>query len=147
MRVLQSSGFSTSNSSNSNLSAQKDQQQQLAQKSPSASSFAGKIRTFLGQRPPAELIATHLPAYFPYTQPKVLRHTARQSMRFSGIHGAGLGRRDSGVSVSQLAAAANVAGPRSRFSSSTVGSRSHTNISSGRASMQSKLSARLVLTS
>lgn len=67
-------------------------------KSPSASSFAGKIRTFLGARPPSELIATHLPAYFPYTQPKVLRRTVRQSMRFSsGAAGVPGGQRDSAI--------------------------------------------------
>lgn len=68
-------------------------------KSPSSSSFAGKIRNFLGARPPSELIATHLPAYFPYTQPKVLRRTVRQSMRFSSSNPGGLGRRDSAISM------------------------------------------------
>ncbi|KAL5532741.1 STE11 [Sanghuangporus sanghuang] len=84
-------------------------------KSPSASSFAGKIRTFLGARPPSELIATHLPAYFPYTQPKVLRRTVRQSMRFSS--GAGLGQRDSAIAGAGLAANARRA---SRMSTATA---------------------------
>ena len=86
-------------------------------KSPSSSSFAGKIRSFLGARPPSELIATHLPAYFPYTQPKVLRRTVRQSIRYSSSNPGGLGRRDSAVSV---LAAQSLAGRRSsRMSTAT----------------------------
>ncbi|KAL5511240.1 STE11_2 [Sanghuangporus vaninii] len=109
-------------------------------KSPSASSFAGKIRTFLGARPPSELIATHLPAYFPYTQPKVLRRTVRQSMRFSS--GAGLGQRDSAIAGAGLAANARRA---SRMSTATAAGgrtsmaleKEHQNRNQRRASMAS----------
>ncbi|EJD02304.1 Pkinase-domain-containing protein [Fomitiporia mediterranea MF3/22] len=103
-------------------------------KSPSASSFAGKIRTFLGARPPSELIATHLPAYFPSTQPKILRRAVRQSMRFSSGAGIG-GRPESGISASGVL---GQAGNRraSRMSTSTAG-RSSLTLENRRSSMAS----------
>lgn len=74
---------------------------------------SSKLRNFFGQRPPSELITTHLAEYFPNTEKKVLERTRRQSMlRASGM---GLvGRRDSIISYK--------APPRSRFSVSTQGS-------------------------
>ncbi|KAH9856962.1 hypothetical protein C2E23DRAFT_721053 [Lenzites betulinus] len=70
-----------------------------------------KLRNFFGQRPPSELITTHLAEYFPFTEKKVLERTRRQSMmRQSGVPG----RRDSILSF-------NVPS-QSRFSVSTLGS-------------------------
>lgn len=103
-------------------------------KSPSTTTFAGKMRAFLGQRPPSELIATHLPAYFPYTQPKLLRKTVRQSARYSGIHGLG-GKRDSAISI--VGNGQNFVGVKSRFSSSTQGSLHRASMSPSRASLAS----------
>jgi mitogen-activated protein kinase kinase kinase len=80
---------------------------QAAAKKPS------KLRNFFGQRPPSELITTHLTEYFPFAEKKVLR-TARHSMmlRASTVgHG---GRRESTMSL-------NPPLP-SRFSTSTQGS-------------------------
>ncbi|KAF4615438.1 hypothetical protein D9613_003091 [Agrocybe pediades] len=39
-----------------------------------------KLRNFFGQRPPSELITNHLTEYFPNTEKKVLKRTARHSM-------------------------------------------------------------------
>ncbi|KAJ3499937.1 hypothetical protein NLJ89_g10008 [Agrocybe chaxingu] len=39
-----------------------------------------KLRNFFGQRPPSELITTHLTEFFPNTEKKVLQRTARHSM-------------------------------------------------------------------
>ncbi|EED79526.1 hypothetical MAPKKK, partial [Postia placenta Mad-698-R] len=50
-----------------------------------------KLRNFFGQRPPSELITTHLAEYFPFTEKKVLERTRRQSMMRAG----GPGKRDS----------------------------------------------------
>jgi len=63
-----------------------------------------KLRNFFGQRPPSELITNHLTEYFPNTEKKVLKRTARHSM---------MRRRESIASYNQ---------PSSRFSSSTQGS-------------------------
>ncbi|KAH7926308.1 Pkinase-domain-containing protein [Leucogyrophana mollusca] len=73
-----------------------------------------KLRNFFGQRPPSELITTHLTEYFPFAEKKALRN-ARHSMmlRASSISGQG-GRRDSTMSI-------NPPLP-SRFSTSTQGS-------------------------
>ncbi|KAI0665185.1 hypothetical protein C8Q70DRAFT_942656 [Cubamyces menziesii] len=82
-----------------------------------------KLRNFFGQRPPSELITTHLAAYFPNTEKKVLERTRRQSMlRQSGVPG----RRDSIISFSTPS--------QSRFSVSTLGSQ---RTSSPRVSMSS----------
>ncbi|KAL1944514.1 hypothetical protein VTO73DRAFT_2944 [Trametes versicolor] len=82
-----------------------------------------KLRNFFGQRPPSELITTHLAAYFPFTEKKVLERTRRQSMmRQSGVPG----RRDSIISFSMPS--------QSRFSVSTLGSQ---RTASPRASMSS----------
>lgn len=68
-----------------------------------------KLRNFFGQRPPSELITTHLSEYFPFTEKKVLQRTARNSVMFkSGT------RRDSSASF--------IPPLPSRFSSSTQGS-------------------------
>jgi mitogen-activated protein kinase kinase kinase len=45
-----------------------------------------KLRNFLGQRPPSELITTHLQEYFPFTEKKVLERTQRQSMMLRAGH-------------------------------------------------------------
>ncbi|KAI0647129.1 hypothetical protein C8Q79DRAFT_606405 [Trametes meyenii] len=82
-----------------------------------------KLRNFFGQRPPSELITTHLAAFFPNTEKKVLERTRRQStMRQSGVPG----RRDSIISFSMPS--------QSRFSVSTLGSQ---RTSSPRASLSS----------
>ncbi|KDR81649.1 hypothetical protein GALMADRAFT_239724 [Galerina marginata CBS 339.88] len=74
--------------------------------SPAAAKRPSKLRNFFGQRPPSELITTHLTEYFPNTEKKVLQRTARHSM---------MRRRESVASYSQQHLA-------SRFSSSTQGS-------------------------
>jgi mitogen-activated protein kinase kinase kinase len=51
-----------------------------------------KLRSFFGQRPPSELITTHLTEFFPNTEKKVLQRTARHSM---------MRRRESVASYSQ----------------------------------------------
>ncbi|KAI9574235.1 Pkinase-domain-containing protein [Boletus coccyginus] len=76
---------------------------QAAAKKPS------KLRNFFGQRPPSELITTHLTEYFPFAEKKVLR-TARHSMMLR----ASTGKRESMMSL-------NPPLP-SRFSTSTQGS-------------------------
>src|SRR5882762_6780352 len=76
-----------------------------------------KLRNFFGQRPPSELITTHLAEYFPFTEKKVLERTARNSMMRASTIGS-LSKRDSTMSW-------NPAPPLpSRFSSSTAGDRS-----------------------
>ncbi|KAI5833967.1 ste11-like protein [Schizophyllum commune Tattone D] len=70
-----------------------------------------KLRHFFGQRPPSELITTHLTEYFPNAERKVLARTARNSMM--RMHTPSLSKRDSSAAFSALS---------SRFSSSTVGS-------------------------
>ena len=83
----------------------------------SSSKRPSKLRNFFGQRPPSELITTHLAEYFPFTEKKVLERTARNSMMRASTIGS-LGKRDSTISW-------NPAPPLpSRFSSSTVGDRS-----------------------
>ena len=75
-----------------------------------------KLRNFFGQRPPSELITTHLAEYFPFTEKKVLERTARQSMMRASTIGSS-GKRDSTMSW-------NPPPPLpSRFSSSTQGDR------------------------
>lgn len=76
-----------------------------------------KLRNFFGQRPPSELITTHLTEYFPNTEKKVLQRTARNSM---------MRRRES------IASSYNQ--QVSRFSSSTQGSGGRRSFSPGRAS-------------
>ncbi|KAI0636887.1 hypothetical protein C8Q77DRAFT_530585 [Trametes polyzona] len=93
--------------------------------SPTKSFMKGpsKLRNFFGQRPPSELITTHLAEYFPFTEKKVLERTRRQSMmRQSGVPG----RRDSILSFNMPS--------QSRFSVSTLGSQRTT---SPRGSMSS----------
>ncbi|KLO13533.1 Pkinase-domain-containing protein [Schizopora paradoxa] len=128
-RVLESS--TNSSSANSSTTQLSKEQTNTAAKSPSASTFAGKMRAFLGQRPPSELIATHLPAYFPYTQPKVLRRTLRQSVRLSSM--VGVGKRESTLSIVGQGIGEQLP---SRFSSSTIGSHvgQRTSMSPSRAS-------------
>ncbi|KAG1803815.1 Pkinase-domain-containing protein [Suillus plorans] len=72
-----------------------------------------KLRNFFGQRPPSELITTHLTEYFPFTDRKMLRN-ARHSMmlRASSVSGE---KRDSTLSL-------NPPPLPSRFSTSTQGS-------------------------
>ena len=85
--------------------------------SASPSKRPSKLRNFFGQRPPSELITTHLAEYFPFTEKKVLERTARNSMMRTSTIGS-LNKRDSTVSW-------NPAPPLpSRFSSSTAGDRS-----------------------
>lgn len=117
----------TSPSANAQVSANGSTSTAGGWKSPSASSFAGKIRRFIGQRPPSEVITNHLTDFFPNTSQKVLQKTARHSMmRVSGA----FGKRDSTASWTQVA-------PASRFSSSTQGSHQRTSISPSRMSMGS----------
>ncbi|TFK55044.1 Pkinase-domain-containing protein [Heliocybe sulcata] len=78
-----------------------------------------KLRNFFGQRPPSELITSHLPEYFPFTEKKVLQRTARNSM---------LRKRDSTASFATQ--------PHSRFSVSTMGSQRRS-MSPSRASISS----------
>ncbi|KAI6128267.1 Pkinase-domain-containing protein, partial [Pisolithus croceorrhizus] len=56
---------------------------------------SSKLRNFFGQRPPSELITTHLTEYFPFAEKKVLR-TARHSMMLRASVG---GKRDSMMSI------------------------------------------------
>lgn len=55
-----------------------------------------RLRNFPGQRPPSELVTTHLTEYFPNAEKKVLERTARQSMMIRA------GRRDSSMSMMPL---------------------------------------------
>ncbi|KAG7452486.1 Pkinase-domain-containing protein [Guyanagaster necrorhizus] len=82
-----------------------------------------KLRNFFGQRPPSELITTHLTEYFPFTEKKVLERTARHSMMRAGT------TRDSASSY-------NPPLP-SRFSSSTLASLPRTSVSTSRTSLSS----------
>lgn len=45
-----------------------------------STSIPRKARNFFGQRPPSELISSHLADYFPATEKRVLERTARKSM-------------------------------------------------------------------
>jgi mitogen-activated protein kinase kinase kinase len=104
-----------------------------AQKSPLTPSFkaTSKLRNFFGQRPPSELITTHLHDFFPATSRKVLERTARYSMaRNSMLPGAFSGA--AGSKRDSLASGWGVQ-PSSRFSTSTQGSHP-------RASLDSRLS-------
>ena len=86
-------------------------------KSPQKQRGPSKLRNFFGQRPPSELITTHLAEYFPNTEKKVLERTRRQSMmRASGINQLPKrdSKRDSIISWN--------APSQSRFSVSTQGS-------------------------
>ncbi|EIN07318.1 Pkinase-domain-containing protein [Punctularia strigosozonata HHB-11173 SS5] len=59
-------------------------------KSPLSATFRqtpSKLRNFFGQRPPSELITTHLHEYFPATSRKVLERTARNSMARNSLLG------------------------------------------------------------
>ncbi|KAK4698471.1 mitogen-activated protein kinase kinase kinase, partial [Phenoliferia sp. Uapishka_3] len=84
-----------------------------------------KLRNFFGQRPPSELIATHLTEYFPRAEKRLLSKSVRQSMRRSMI------KRDSQYSVMSGTSWEKGAGnrdslspaPPSRFSGSSHGSR------------------------
>lgn len=81
-----------------------------AEESPSKSpSKKAKLRNFFGQRPPSELITTHLSEYFPFTEKKVLERTRRQSMMRNPL----ANRRDSIISLNPAA--------QSRFSMSPQG--------------------------
>ncbi|KAH7889234.1 Pkinase-domain-containing protein [Phlebopus sp. FC_14] len=88
-----------------------------------------KLRNFFGQRPPSELITTHLTEYFPFAEKKALR-TARHSMMLRASSISGQGRRDSMMSV-------NPPLP-SRFSTSTQGSGSVQRSMSPARTMSSK---------
>ena len=70
-----------------------------------------KLRNFFGQRPPSELITTHLTEYFPNAEKKVLERTARHSMMI----------RSGTISSKRQSTSSNQPLP-SRFSSSTQGS-------------------------
>ncbi|KIY43392.1 hypothetical protein FISHEDRAFT_5758, partial [Fistulina hepatica ATCC 64428] len=52
--------------------------------SSSAANQPRKLRNFFGQRPPSELITTHLTEYFPNTEKKVIRRAARNSLLMRG---------------------------------------------------------------
>ncbi|CAE6433499.1 unnamed protein product [Rhizoctonia solani] len=111
-----------------------------ATRSPSNNSFLSgghkKLRNFFGQRPPSELITSHLPEFFPSTSKKVLQRTARNSMLRAGS------KRDSHLSVMGGPGAYGrmsfQAPPKSRFSTSSGGSYNHRKSSSPpRSSMSS----------
>ncbi|KZV90232.1 Pkinase-domain-containing protein [Exidia glandulosa HHB12029] len=88
--------------------------------SPTRTNKPGKLRNFFGQRPPSELITTHLAEFFPYTEPKVLERTHRHSMlRQSTISS----KRDSRFRRDS-SSTTWLPPPSSRFSTSTLGSRS-----------------------
>lgn len=87
-----------------------------------------KLRNFFGQRPPSELITTHLTEYFPFTEKKVLERTARHSMMMRSNTTSST-RRDSTVSYNPPL--------HSRFSSSTQGSQTRTSMSPTRTSFSS----------
>jgi mitogen-activated protein kinase kinase kinase len=88
-----------------------------------------KLRNFFGQRPPSELITTHLTEYFPSASKRVLQRTARQSMmRTSGL--AGLGKRDSKRDSTRDSTMSWNPPLPSRFSSSTQGSQPRMSMSS-----------------
>ncbi|KIK97449.1 hypothetical protein PAXRUDRAFT_24631 [Paxillus rubicundulus Ve08.2h10] len=72
-----------------------------------------KLRNFFGQRPPSELITTHLTEYFPTAEKKVLR-TARHSLMLRASSVGGQNKRDSLISINHPMP--------SRFSTSTQGS-------------------------
>lgn len=99
-----------------------------ALESPSAKSPSkkGKLRNFFGQRPPSELITTHLAEYFPFTEKKVLERTRRQSMMRNPTLA---NRRDSIISLNPAA--------QSRFSMSTQSSGAR---ASARNSVASRMS-------
>ncbi|KAG8733179.1 ATP binding [Ceratobasidium sp. 423] len=110
-----------------------------ATRSPSNNSFLSgghkKLRNFFGQRPPSELITSHLPEFFPSTSKKVLQRTARNSMLRTGS------KRDSHLSVMGAGAYGRMsfqAPPKSRFSTSSGGSYNNRKSSSPpRSSMSS----------
>ncbi|CAE6433831.1 unnamed protein product [Rhizoctonia solani] len=111
-----------------------------ATRSPSNNSFLSggqkKLRNFFGQRPPSELITSHLPEFFPSTSKKVLQRTARNSMLRAGS------KRDSHLSVigvPGLNSRMSLQGPpKSRFSTSSRSSYNHRKSSSPpRSSMSS----------
>lgn len=72
-----------------------------------APSSARKLRNFFGQRPPSELIATHLTEFFPLglrgngdkKLSKQVRMSIRKSMGAHGLGGGGMGRRLSTTSI------------------------------------------------
>lgn len=76
-----------------------------------------KLHNFFGHRPPSELITTHLAAFFPFTEPKALVRTQRNSMMrqstISSKRESRLRRESSWLPP-----------PASRFSTSTIGSQS-----------------------
>jgi mitogen-activated protein kinase kinase kinase len=87
-------------------------------RSPSSSSFLGakKLRNIFGTRPPSELITSHLPEFFPFTEKKVLERTARHSMMRS------VSKRDSVLTSGDRNSGRVSWNPQSRFSTSSMGS-------------------------
>ncbi|KAM0745584.1 Pkinase-domain-containing protein [Meredithblackwellia eburnea MCA 4105] len=86
----------SSSAASSNDHSAGDPSQNPSIRSPSSGSFLSpgrKLRNFFGQRPPSELIATHLTEYFPRAEKRLMSKTVRQSMRKSMV------RRDSHFSV------------------------------------------------
>ncbi|KIJ68913.1 hypothetical protein HYDPIDRAFT_23789 [Hydnomerulius pinastri MD-312] len=88
-----------------------------------------KLRNFFGQRPPSELITTHLTEYFPFAEKKALR-TARHSMMLRASSVSGQNKRDSTMSLNHPMP--------SRFSTSTQGSGSMQRSMSPARTMSSK---------
>ena len=84
--------------------------------SPSRSKLP-KLRNFFGQRPPSELIHNHVQEYFPFTDRKVLKRTQRNSILRQNTTSS---RRDSRIRRDSTWLPVQP----SRFSTSTVGSRS-----------------------
>ncbi|KZT42049.1 Pkinase-domain-containing protein [Sistotremastrum suecicum HHB10207 ss-3] len=86
--------------------------------SPRSSNFPSKLRNFFGQRPPSELITTHLQEFFPFTEKKVLERTRRHSMMRSNTVKREPRRDSLGPGGSEHHPL-----PSSRFSMSSAGSR------------------------
>lgn len=84
-----------------------------------------KLRNFFGQRPPSELITTHLTEYFPFAEKKALR-TVRHSMMLRASTVGGY-KRESTLSL-------NPPPLPSRFSTSTQGSKRNSVMSTGKSS-------------
>ena len=104
--------------------------------SPDKPAKRSRLRNFLGQRPPSEVITTHLQDFFPFTEKKVLQRTARHSMMRQRRES----NRDSFMSAVGKASwnkKRESQPPSSRFSTSSMGSAPRTSLSEKRYSVSS----------
>lgn len=90
-------------------------------KSNRTSLFPRKARNFMGQRPPSELISSHLADYFPATEKKVLERTARKSIYGRASSSTRSSKRDSTWSFNALAERDEVPPPLPNKTSLDVG--------------------------